>query len=164
METMRTKFLDGGQANGYSLEAMTVLWDTVVEFSKYAFNQAHAYSYALLAYQTAFLKANYPVEFMATCIEQTLWSNSKEKRFAYMKEAERMGIRFESINVNTSGVKVAPNPLLVDTITYSFPGVNGVSAQVAETIVREREEHGLFTGVEDFVSRCWRAGVVSRWV
>lgn len=164
METMRTKFLDGGQANGYSLEAMTVLWDTVVEFSKYAFNQAHAYSYALLAYQTAFLKANYPVEFMSTCIEQTLWSNSKEKRFAYMKEAERMGIRFESINVNTSGVKVAPNPLLVDTITYSFPGVNGVSAQVAETIVREREEHGLFTGVEDFVSRCWRAGVVSRRV
>lgn len=127
-------------------------------------HNSHSYSYSVLAYQTAFLKANYPVEFMATCIEQTLWSNSKEKRFAYMKEAERMGIRFESINVNTSGVKVAPNPALVDTITYSFPGVNGVSAQVAETIVREREEYGLFTGVEDFVSRCWRAGVVSRRV
>ena len=127
-------------------------------------HNSHSVAYTMLAYQTAYLKANHPVEFMATCVEQALTAGHKEKRFAYVKEAQRMGIVFEGINVNASGVRVAPNPRALGTITYSFPGVNGVSTQAAELIVAERERGGLFTGVDDFIHRCYRAGVTNRRV
>lgn len=127
-------------------------------------HNSHSVAYTMLAYQTAYLKANHPVEFMATCVEQALTAGHKEKRFAYVKEAQRMGIVFEGINVNASGVRVAPNPRSPGTITYSFPGVNGVSTQAAELIVAERERGGLFTGVDDFIHRCYRAGVTNRRV
>ena len=162
MMSMQPKFLQGGQDNGYSLEAMTVLWEKVVEFSKYAFNKSHSYSYAILAYQTAYLKANYPVEFMATCLEQTLSSGNKHRRFEYAKEAERMGITFESINVNAAGSKIKANPHKPNSILYGFSGVEHVSQEAADTIVRERDRAGQFTSVEDFILRCHKAGVTNK--
>ena len=162
MMSMQPKFLQGGQDNGYSLEAMNILWEKVVEFSKYAFNKSHSYSYAILAYQTAYLKANYPVEFMATCLEQTLSSGNKQRRFEYAKEAERMGITFESINVNASGSKIKANPHKPNSILYGFSGVEHVSQEAADTIVHERENAGQFTSVEDFILRCHKAGITNK--
>lgn len=162
MMSMQPKFLQGGQDNGYSLEAMNMLWEKVVEFSKYAFNKAHSYSYAILAYQTAYLKANYPVEFMATCLEQTLSSGNKQRRFEYAKEAERMGITFESINVNASGSKIKANPHKPNSILYGFSGVEHVSQEAADTIVQERYRAGQFTSVEDFILRCHKAAVTNK--
>ena len=162
MMSMQPKFLQGGQDNGYSLEAMNILWEKVVEFSKYAFNKSHSYSYAILAYQTAYLKANYPVEFMATCLEQTLSSGNKQRRFEYAKEAERMGITFESINVNASGSKIKANPHKPNSILYGFSGVEHVSQEAADTIVHERKNAGQFTSVEDFILRCHKAGITNK--
>jgi DNA polymerase III, alpha subunit len=125
-------------------------------------HNSHSYSYSILAYQTAYLKANYPVEFMATCLEQTLSSGNKQRRFEYAKEAERMGITFESINVNASGSKIKANPHKPNSILYGFSGVEHVSQEAADTIVQERETAGQFTSVEDFILRCHKAGVTNK--
>lgn len=125
-------------------------------------HNSHSYSYSILAYQTAYLKANYPVEFMATCLEQTLSSGNKQRRFEYAKEAERMGITFESINVNASGSKIKANPHKPNSILYGFSGVEHVSQEAADTIVHERENAGQFTSVEDFILRCHKAGITNK--
>lgn len=125
-------------------------------------HNSHSYSYSILAYQTAYLKANYPVEFMATCLEQTLSSGNKQRRFEYAKEAERMGITFESINVNASGSKIKANPHKPNSILYGFSGVEHVSQEAADTIVQERTRVGQFTSVEDFILRCHKAGVTNK--
>lgn len=161
MAEMKPKFLEGARQNGYSDEAVNLLWDTVAEFSKYGFNKSHSYSYAIMAYQAAWLKANYPVEFMAALLAINV--GSKDKILVFLKECRRMGLTVGTSDVNKSDVRVAPN--LQSTgpdIVYGLSSIDSVSETIAEAIVKERDENGLYESLSDFVDRCSATGVARK--
>lgn len=155
-------FMEGGKANGYSEEALQLLWDTISEFAKYGFNRAHSVGYGIIAYQAAYLKANYPVEFMAALISQGI--GNKEKISIFLREARRMGLKVGSIDINVSDVRVSPDYTKKSghDIVFGLSGVNAVSEDVAAIIVKERQKNGDFASVQDFVSRCYALGVTNR--
>src|SRR6202022_1748290 len=93
-------FSDGMKANGYSAEAIKTIWDILVPFADYAFNKAHSAGYGLVAYWTAFLKANYPAEYMAALL--TSVKDDKDKSAIYLGECRRMGIKVLPPDVNDS--------------------------------------------------------------
>lgn len=159
MDSMRPKFFEGGKERGYSEEGLQKLWDTIYFFSEYAFNKSHSVGYAMLGYQSGFLKANYPVEFMAALIAQSI--DDKAKTLSYLKEAARLGVKVGSVDANASGVEVAPDTSgLTDfDVVYGFSGLKSISKDVAELIVAERNENGDFVSVDDFVSRCYSRGI-----
>ena len=161
MAHMKRGFIAGGQKNGYSDEALHLLWDTIAEFAKYGFNKSHSYSYAIMAYQAAWLKANYPVEFMASLLAINV--GSKDKILVFLKECRRMGITVGTADVNKSDVRVAPNlqPTGPD-IVYGLSSIDSVSETIAEAIVKEREENGLYESLSDFVDRCSALGVARK--
>lgn len=161
MAEMKPIFMDGARQNGYSDEAVHQLWDTIAEFAKYGFNRAHSYSYAIVAYQSAFLKANYPVEFMAALLATNV--GVKDKILAFLKECRRMGLEVGTADANKSHVRVAPN--LQSTgpdIVYGLSSIDSVSEDVAEAIVKEREKSGPFTSLSSFVDRCSEIGVARK--
>lgn len=161
MAQMKKIFIDGSRENGYSDEAIHLLWDTIAEFAKYGFNKSHSYSYAIVAYQSAWLKANYPVEFMAALLATNV--GVKEKILAFLKESRRMGLEVGTADVNKSHVRVSPN--LQSTgpdIVYGLSSIDSVSEDVAEAIVKERDANGLFTSLSNFVDRCSAIGVARK--
>lgn len=162
MMKMKPKFISGGIANGYSEEAMNKLWDVLEPFSKYAFNKSHSVAYAMNAYQAAYLKTHYPVEFIAALIAQTI--DKKDKTLNNLREARRMGISMGTVNINLSDVRVSPDYSGESgfEILYGFSGVKGVSESSAEIILKERDSGGRFTSVQDAVSRCVMAGITKK--
>lgn len=162
MLSMKPKFLEGGIAKGYSAEAMEMLWSTCEEFAKYGFNLAHSVAYGINAYQTAYLKTHYPVEFMAALISQNV--GNREKVLIFLQEARRMGLKVGSIDVNTSAIKVSPD-YSGDSdfdIVFGFSGASGVSKDNAKIIIDEREKNGPFTSVQDMINRCYPLGITNR--
>lgn len=147
MNKMKPKFFDGAQKNGYSKSAVEVLWDTIEPFSKYAFNKAHSVAYAMTAYEAAFLKSHYPVEFMSSLITQSI--DDKNKMKMYLKEARRMGITVEVPDINKAQSHTSPHG---DVIVLGMSTVKNVSPQTAQFIAEERC-HGDFVGVEDVAQR-----------
>ncbi len=164
MLAMKPKFMEGGAAKGYSNEAMELLWNTCEEFAKYGFNLAHSVAYGINAYQTAYLKANYPVEFMAALIAQNV--GNKNKVLTFLQEARRMGLKVGSVNVNISESKVTPDFTRASgfDIVYGFDGLKGVSNDIAEIIITERNSKGDFASVQDMINRCLPKGVANRRV
>ena len=152
LEKMKPKFMEGGQKNGYSEEALEVLWSTMEPFAKYAFNKAHSASYAITSYQTAYLKANYPVEFMAAAIAQYI--DDKDRTIELLQEANSMGIKVGPVDINHSDVEIAPAFEESDyDVVYGFSGVSSVSVDNAANIVQERQKNGYYTSVQDVVRR-----------
>ena len=162
MESMRPVFFEGSRKNGYSDEAIQELWDTIETFAEYGFNLSHSVAYAMNGYQSAWLKTNYPKEFMAALIDQRV--GNKAKTLAHLQEARRMGLRVGPISANNSGVKVSPNADGAPDfdIVYGFSGLAAVSEESAKIIVDERNANGDFTGPEDFVKRCFKAGLAKK--
>lgn len=162
MMKMKPKFISGGIANGYSEDAMNKLWDVLEPFSKYAFNKSHSVAYTMNAYQAAYLKTHYPVEFIAALIAQTI--DKKDKTLNNLREARRMGISMGTVNINLSDVRVSPDYSGESgfEILYGFSGVKGVSESSAEIIIKERDSGGRFTSVQDAVSRCVMAGITKK--
>lgn len=162
MNKMRPKFFEGAAKNGYSKEATQKLWDTIAEFAKYGFNKSHSYSYALVAYQAAYLKANHPVEFMASLLAQNV--GEKAKILEFLKEAKRMRLKVGGVDVNESSVHVAPakSKKTKNDIVYGFSGVDAVSVDVATLIVQEREKNGPFDSLSSFVTRMREHGITRK--
>ena len=162
MAKIKPKFIDGGVKNGYSREAMDVLWETIATFAQYGFNLSHSVAYGLTAYQAAYLKANYPVEFMAALISQNI--GRKAKILAFLQEARRMGLKVGSIDINSSEKRVSPdfsNKSKFDII-YGLAGVNSVSEDMADIIIGEREENGSYSSIQDLINRCYPLGVSNK--
>lgn len=152
MMSLKPKFMNGGTSNGYSEEAMKTLWDTILDFAKYGFNKSHSYAYAINAYQTAYLKANYPAEFFSAILEQN--SGNKDKVKAFLNDASRMGLKVSTPDINKSMAKVAPTKDNTDyDIVFGLGTLKGTSHIIAEEIVEEREKNGPFKSVKDFVGR-----------
>ena len=125
--------------------------DKIEPFADYAFNKSHAYGYALIAYQNAWLKANYPVEYMAALL--TSFRDDKDKASIYLNEARQMGITVGVPDVNQSFADYAPSATQDQTILFGLAAVRNVGEALVEKIVAEREASGPFETVYDFVRR-----------
>lgn len=125
-------------------------------------HNSHSVAYAMNAYQAAYLKTHYPVEFIAALIAQTI--DKKDKTLNNLREARRMGISMGTVNINLSDVRVSPDYSGESRfeILYGFSGVKGVSESSAEIIIKERDSGGRFTSVQDAVSRCVMAGITKK--
>ncbi len=141
-------FSEGMRANGYSDDAIKTLWDILVPFSDYAFNKAHTAGYGLVSYWTAYLKANYPTEYMAALL--TSVADDKDKSAVYLAECRRMGIRVLPPDVNESGARFTA---VGNDIRFGLAAVRNVGANVVESILRARREKGVFTDFYDFLRK-----------
>ncbi|MHB1173346.1 MAG: DNA polymerase III subunit alpha, partial [Lacisediminihabitans sp.] len=141
-------YSSGMKANGYSNEAAKVLWDTLMPFADYAFNKAHSAGYGVLSYWTAYLKANYPAEYMAALL--TSVGDSKDKLGLYLSECRRMGIRVLAPDVNESSGDFTP---VGGDIRFGLGAIRNVGANVVEAIRLSREEKGRFTSFHDFLRK-----------
>jgi DNA polymerase III subunit alpha len=141
-------FAAGMKAGGYSDAAVKTIWDVMVPFSGYAFNKAHAAGYALISYWTAYLKANFPAEYMAGLL--TSVAGDKDKSALYLSECRRMGIKVLPPDVNAS---TAMFTAVGEDIRFGMAAVRNVGANVVESIVAARTAKGAFTGFADFLRK-----------
>jgi DNA polymerase-3 subunit alpha len=141
-------FRDGMRASGYSEAAIKALWDTLVPFSDYAFNKAHTAAYGLIAYWTAYLKANYPAEYMAALL--TSVKDDKDKMAIYLAECRRMGIKVLPPCVNASDAEFTPTGT---DIRFGLTAVRNVGSNVVASIVETRRAKGAFADFADFLRK-----------
>ena len=141
-------FRDGMLGNGYSEEAINALWTTVLPFAGYAFNKSHAAGYALVAYWTAYLKANYPAEYMAALLTSN--GDNKDKMAVYLSECRRMGVRVLSPDVNDSRDTFTA---VGSDVRFGLSAVRNVGTNVVHSICRVREEKGRYQSFTDFLDK-----------
>lgn len=141
-------FAEGMRTHGYSDAAIKTLWDTLTPFADYAFNKAHSAGYGLVSYWTAYLKANYPAEYMAALL--TSVKDDKDKTAVYLNECRHMGIKVLPPDVNESDVDFAP---VGDDIRYGLAAVRNVGVNVVESLKVTREQQGRFTSFNDFLTK-----------
>ncbi len=141
-------FSEGMRVNGYSDSAINALWEILVPFSDYAFNKAHTAGYGLVSFWTAYLKANYPSEYMAALL--TSVQDDKDKLAIYLNECRRMGIKVLPPDVNESEGNFTP----VDSdIRFGLSAVRNVGSNVVESVVATRTSKGRFTDFHDFMRK-----------
>ena len=142
-------FSEGMKANGFNEASIAALWGVLVPFSDYAFNKAHTAAYGLVSYWTAYLKANYPAEYMAALL--TSVGDDKDKSALYLGECRRMGVRVLPPSVNESVGRFAA---VGEDVRFGLEAIRNVGRNVVEAIVTAREEKGRFTSFDDFLSKC----------
>jgi DNA polymerase-3 subunit alpha len=147
MQEQRAHFVKGATERGIDRSHADAIFDLLERFAEYGFNKSHAAAYALVAYQTAYLKANYPVEFLAASM--TLDMGNTDKLAEFRTEAGRLGLKVEPPSVNRSGVQFDVDG---NTIHYALAALKGVGRQAVETIVTARGDKP-FTDLTDFASR-----------
>lgn len=141
-------FQAGMRDNGFSDTSIQTLWDVLVPFASYAFNKSHSEAYALVTYQTAYLKAHYPSEYMASLLTSN--QNNKTKVATYLADCRRMGIRVNVPDVNESmGAYSAAG----EEIRVGLGSVRNVGSNVVEGIISARTEKGAFTSFQDFLDK-----------
>lgn len=141
-------FRDGMLKGGFVDEAVTRLWETLLPFAGYAFNKAHSACYGVISYWTAYLKANYPAEYMAALL--TSVGDSKDKLGVYLSECRKQGIKVLSPDVNESFGNFAA---VVGDIRFGLNAIKGIGAGVVEGIVEARKTKGAFTSFNDFLKK-----------
>lgn len=141
-------FESGMRANGFTTDAIEELWKTLIPFSDYAFNRAHSAGYGVVSYWTAFLKANYPTEYMAALL--TSVRDDKDKSALYLNECRRMGIKVLPPDVNTSDADYSPHG---DDIRFGLAAIRNIGENVVASIKRAREEKGQFRSFADFLAK-----------
>ena len=156
MEKERQNFIYGNKeegvpgciANGIPEETAKTIYDNMTDFAKYAFNKSHAACYAVVSYQTAYLKCHYPKEFFAALMTSVLANNSKVASYAYT--CRQMGIEILPPNINEGegNFSVSQNGIM-----YGLSALKSLGKPVIDSIIEEREKNGKFTGLEDFISR-----------
>jgi hypothetical protein len=142
------RFTAGMQERGFSGSAITTLWDLLVPFSNYAFNKAHSAAYGLVSYWTAYLKANYPAEYMAALLTST--RDDKDKSAIYLNECRRMGISVLPPDVNESESTFTP---VGRDIRFGLSAVRNVGGNVVDAIVAARSGRGKFVDFVDFMDK-----------
>jgi DNA polymerase-3 subunit alpha len=141
-------FRDGMKANGYSDDAIKTLWEILVPFSDYAFNKAHTAGYGLVSFWTAYLKANYPSEYMAGLL--TSVKDDKDKSAVYLNECRRMGIKVLPPDVNDSDFDFTPRGT---DIRFGLSAVRNVGGNVVDALIEARTSKGRFGGFDDFLEK-----------
>ncbi|CAN5134374.1 DNA polymerase III subunit alpha [soil metagenome] len=141
-------FEAGMLGNGYSAQAVKVLWDTLMPFADYAFNKAHSAGYGVLSYWTAYLKANHPAEYMAALL--TSVGDSKDKLGLYLSECRRMGIKVLAPDVNESSVDFTA---VGGDIRFGLGAIRNVGFAVVDLIKKAQEAKGRFESFHDFLNK-----------
>lgn len=149
MKTLKKKFLKGGQENGYKAETLDKIWSDWEKFASYAFNKSHATCYSWIAYQTAYLKANYPSEYMAAVLSRSLSNIVDITKF--MDECKTMGIQVLGPDVNESMLKFSVNKN--KDIRFGMGAIKGVGETAANSIIAEREKNGPYRDLFNFFER-----------
>ena len=149
LDTLKPKFLDGCEANGHDRKVAEKVWKDWEAFASYAFNKSHSTCYALIAFQTAYIKANYPAAYMASVLSNNM-NDIKQVTF-FMEECRRMGTPVLGPDVNESNLKFTVNDK--DQIRFGLGAIKGVGENAVKSIVSEREKNGPYKDVYDFVRR-----------
>jgi DNA polymerase-3 subunit alpha len=157
LSILRDEFMAGTAARGITGELATQIYELIEPFAGYGFNKAHAVCYALLAYQTAYLKANYPVEYMAALL--ACYVEKPDKMAVGLAETRRMGIAVLGPDANASGTDFTPE---ADAIRFGLAAIKNVGHGVAQAIVDSREAGGPYRSLPDFCGRLQCAATITR--
>ena len=149
LDELKPKFINGGKANGHPEKTLEKIWADWEKFASYAFNKSHATCYSWVAYQTAYLKAHYPSQYMAGALSRNLDKITEITKL--MQECKSMNINVLGPDVNESHRKFSVNKR--GDIRFGLCAVKGVGESAVQTIIEEREKNGPFTGIFDFVER-----------
>lgn len=149
LNKMKTKFMDGCQANGHDLKVCDKVWTDWEAFASYAFNKSHSTCYAYVAYQTAYLKAHYPSEYMASVLNSQL--GNIEKITFFMEECQALNLPILGPNVNESHKKFAVNKK--GEIRFGLGGIKGAGDAAVDSIIEERAKNGAYQDIFDFMIR-----------
>ncbi len=149
LDNMKPAFIEGAAKNGHPSEVCEKIWSDWESFAEYAFNKSHSTCYAYVSYQTAYLKAHYPAEYMAAVLSRNL--NDIKKIGFFMDECKRIGAPVLGPDVNYSYSRFAVDK--GGNVRFGMAGIKGVGAGAVEAIVSEREKGGLFKDIYDFVER-----------
>lgn len=149
MEELKVKFFEGCQKNGHDPKVVEKIWNDWEAFAKYAFNKSHATCYSYVSYQTAYLKAHYPAEFMAAVLSRNM--NSIEKVTFFIDECQRMGIKVLGPDVNESFERFTVNQN--GEIRFGMTAVKGMGEAAVESLIKERDTNGSFLDIFDLVKR-----------
>jgi DNA polymerase-3 subunit alpha len=145
----RQKFVDGAVANGFNREWTEKLWSAIEKFAGYSFNMAHAKSYAVLTYWTAYLSYYYPVEFFCAYLNSTVVSKDAKRKDTYLAECYKRGIPILGPDINESGFDYTPTS---SGVRYGLKSIRGIASS-ATYIVTNRDEFGPYTSYQDFTNR-----------
>ncbi len=149
VDAMKPKFIEGGKANGHDPKVLEKIWSDWEKFASYAFNKSHATCYSWVAYQTAYLKAHYPSEYMAAVMSRNKDNPSEITKL--MDECRSMGIQTLVPDLNESHQKFSANKK--GEIRFGLGAITGVGIKAADAIVEEREANGAYKDVFDFIQR-----------
>jgi DNA polymerase-3 subunit alpha len=149
MDELKVKFEEGCNRNGFSKQKIEKIWTDWEAFAQYAFNKSHSTCYAYVSYQTGYLKANYPAEFMAAVLSRNITDIKKIGQF--MDECRRMGIAVLGPDVNESNVRFTVNDK--GNIRFGLGAIKGVGENAVRSIIEERISNGPFSDIYDFVER-----------
>ncbi len=150
LDTQEKKFIDGAVKNGTGKKIAEELWQWILPFAAYGFNKSHSAAYATISYQTAYLKAHYPVEFMASVLTS---EKIDVERIAFLiEECKKMDIEVLPPNINESlkNFTVVPNQ---NKIRFGLLAIKNVGTNIIDAIVKERKNNGLFKSIGDFINR-----------
>ena len=148
MEMMFTKFMDGAKAKGHDEKVIKAIWDKIYVFAGYGFNKSHSAAYGMLSYRTAYLKANFPAEFLAAVLTSELGNSDKTSFF--LGECRKMGIKILPPDVNVCGAMFSvdgPN------IRFGLAAIKGLGESAVAGIIKSREKDGPFKDISDFCER-----------
>ncbi|MBK8969130.1 MAG: DNA polymerase III subunit alpha [Lewinellaceae bacterium] len=149
LDKMKGQFIEGATKNGFPKDKLEKIWTDWEAFAMYAFNKSHSTCYAFVAYQTAFLKAHYPAEYMAAVLTHS--QNNIDKITFFLEECKRMGLDVKGPDINESKLNFSVNKKGV--IRYGLGAIKGVGESAVESIIQERRENGPFETIFDFMRR-----------
>jgi len=149
MEQLKEKFIEGCKQNGFDIKIVNKIWNDWEAFAQYAFNKSHSTCYAYVSYQTAYLKAHFPAEYMAAVLSRNF--TDIKKITIFMDEAKRMGISVLGPDINESRLKFNVNK--EGNIRFGLGAIKGVGESAVIKIIEERSENGPFQDIYDFVER-----------
>ena len=149
MNHLEGLFYEGGQKNGHDVKVLKKIWEDWKKFASYAFNKSHATCYSWVAYQTAYLKAHYPAEYMAANMSRNVTNITEITKL--MDECKAIGIETLGPDINESRRKFSVNNK--GAIRFGLAAIKGMGSNAAEAIINERESNGTYTNIFDFVQR-----------
>lgn len=148
MEKQKTKFIERSAQHGMSSEDATALFNQILAFASYCFNRSHSAAYAFVAYQTAYLKCHFPVEYLSALLSSV--SSDQEKTQLYIEEAQKKGIKVLPPDINHSMAMFTPDN---KNIRFGLASIKQVGEAVIEEIIKEREANGPFKSIYDYIKR-----------
>ncbi len=149
LDKMKPKFIEQAASNGHDADKLEKIWKDWEAFASYAFNKSHSTCYAWIAYQTAYLKAHYPAEYMASVLSNNM-NDIKSVSF-FMEECKRMGLEVLGPDLNESYLKFSVNK--EGAVRFGMAAVKGVGAGAVRAIIKERKENGNYTSIFDLAKR-----------